>query len=300
LSKAITDLLPEVLLSTVAGDPAAAEELTRLEEELAGAALQHNLSLDVAAGYLAERIEALCTEVSDAKKALAALDCETLLLALAASMGNERAIISFEERFFSSLRPALRKMGLDEAALAEVVQLVRERLFVPAAEADRARIADLTGRGDLGGLVRVTGVRLALNLQRRDRRLVPDADDAIISNLVADDDPQAAALKARYQPEVRRAFEGAISRLSSKQRTILRLHLLHRLSIDEIGAIYRVHRATAARWLARLREELEKATLEALREAVGAQENDLVSLVRMVQSRLEVSFERLLQTRVEE
>ena len=38
--------------------------------------------------------------------------------------------------------------------------------------------------------------------------------------------------------------------LSAQERTVLRLHVLDGLGTDEIGALYKVHRTTVARWQA--------------------------------------------------
>ena len=66
--------------------------------------------------------------------------------------------------------------------------------------------------------------------------------------------------------------------------------------MDEIAGLYGVHRATAARWVDRIRDKLEVETKRRLRERTGLAGAELDSAVRLVQSRLEVSFRRLLGT----
>jgi RNA polymerase sigma-70 factor (ECF subfamily) len=75
---------------------------------------------------------------------------------------------------------------------------------------------------------------------------------------------------------------------------VLKLHLVHRLSIDEIGRAHGVHRATAARWLERVRDELQAETRRLLRQRLGLDLAGIDSMVALVESRLEVSFRRLL------
>lgn len=48
--------------------------------------------------------------------------------------------------------------------------------------------------------------------------------------------------------------------MSSDERDLLRQHVLHGRTIDEIGAALGVHRGTAARRIARARETLLKGT----------------------------------------
>jgi RNA polymerase sigma-70 factor (ECF subfamily) len=82
--------------------------------------------------------------------------------------------------------------------------------------------------------------------------------------------------------------------LPSTDRGILRLHLLERLNIDEIAALHDVHRATAARWLTRIRHHIGEHTREALRARLRLDASELDSLLRAVDSRLDLSLSRIL------
>ncbi|MEM9461696.1 MAG: transcriptional regulator, partial [Myxococcota bacterium] len=66
--------------------------------------------------------------------------------------------------------------------------------------------------------------------------------------------------------------------------------------IDRIGAIYGVHRATAARWIARARAQLLEGTRAefAARTSVSAEHCD--SLFALMRSQLDVSLPGLLLT----
>jgi RNA polymerase sigma-70 factor (ECF subfamily) len=74
------------------------------------------------------------------------------------------------------------------------------------------------------------------------------------------------------------------------------MHLVHQLSIDEIGRTYDVHRATAARWLTAVRDRLQDETRRRLRERLKVDDRELDSLFRVVESQLAVSFRRVLVT----
>src|SRR5205823_12308411 len=84
-------------------------------------------------------------------------------------------------------------------------------------------------------------------------------------------DPVLAQLKQRYRDEFGEAFRQAAAALTPRERTLLRYRFLDGLSIDEIGVLHRVHRATVARWIAAIREALFEATRERLgsRLAIG-------------------------------
>jgi RNA polymerase sigma-70 factor, ECF subfamily len=216
-------------------------------------------------------------------------------LARACAAGDAEAIARFESLYFTGLPPALARMGLGRDAIDEVVQILRERFFVARPDAP-PRVLELVGKGDLAALVRIAGVRIALNLRRRDQRIDPSEEDAIFDAIAPDADPEVAVLQAEQRAALKRAVEDAVRGLEPRERGVLRLHLIHGLSIDEIGRVYHVHRATAARWLDRIRDRLERESRRLLEERTGLAGRDLESAVRLVQSRLEVSFRRVLQT----
>jgi len=223
---------------------------------------------------------------------LEGLPAADLWLALACARGDAQALRELEARTFPGARSALGRMGLSADAVAEVLQILRERLLV--AEAGTApRILGVAAHGDLPGVIRVAAVRAALNLRRKDHRV--DLGDArLLHELCPDDDPELAALKGEHRAAFKAALEDALGSLTAQERNVLRMNLLHGLSIDAIGSTYQVHRATAARWLATVREKLDRETRRLLRERRGLTDPEVNSLIRLVESRIEVSFRRVL------
>lgn len=224
--------------------------------------------------------------------AIEALRAEELYIACGCGAGDSHALRAFEARYFGSLEGALRRITSSPAVIREVAQIVREKLFV--ANPERAPILDMAGKGDLGGLVRVVAIRTALNLRRADDRLVP-LDRAELAVLASDSDPELAAITSQHRTLVKEALEAALAGLGARDRSVLRMHLLDRLAIDDIGRAHDVHRATAARWIDRIRADLRTATLRRLHTQLGLSSDELESLVRAIESRLEVSFQRILQ-----
>src|SRR5439155_27001611 len=91
--------------------------------------------------------------------------------------------------------------------------------------------------------------------------------DAELDRLVgADPDPETALLRARYASAANEALREAFASLDARERNLLRQHFVDRLSIDDLGPLYGVHRATVARWLERAREALEARTRKLLME----------------------------------
>jgi RNA polymerase sigma-70 factor (ECF subfamily) len=83
------------------------------------------------------------------------------------------------------------------------------------------------------------------------------------------------------------AVEDVLRDLDPCERNVLRMHMVHQLSIDEIGRTYEVHRATAARWLTSIRDRLQDETRKLLRDRLGLADRELDSLFRVVESQLE-------------
>jgi RNA polymerase sigma-70 factor (ECF subfamily) len=143
----------------------------------------------------------------------------------------------------------------------------------------------------------VVVIRAALDLRRSAK---PDAacEEETLADVAAPgDDVELSLIKAHYRKEFKEAFAVALETLSSRERSVLRLHLLDGLNIEQIGALYKAHRATVARWIAGSRKKLDSATREALAVKLKLGEQELASLVGLVQSQLEVSLSRLLATR---
>jgi RNA polymerase sigma-70 factor (ECF subfamily) len=175
-------------------------------------------------------------------------------------------------------------------AIDEAKQVVRTLVLV-AKDGKPPGIAGYRGRGSLRGWLRVAATRELVRHVDRDRRAVP-LEDALLEDDAVD--PALDELKLRYRAELGRAIKSAIDRLPQDDRTLLRHHLLDRLSIDELGARYRIHRATAARRLARAREALVAATQTELAIALRLPEADITSVIRMVSSKIDVSLDDAL------
>lgn len=205
-----------------------------------------------------------------------------------------RAIAAVEARYFPDVEAALRKMGTHASRIDELKQVLRHHLFVgdPAAGTP-PRIADYRGTGDLRGWLRVTATRAALKLIRRDARDVP-ADDVLLEASAAHDDPELSYMKQAYRAAFKEAFQEALESLSPRERLLLKQQVVDGLSIDELGALYQAHRATAARWLSSAREKLLSRTKRIFMMHARISAEECESIMRLVRSQLDVSIHRRL------
>jgi RNA polymerase sigma-70 factor (ECF subfamily) len=79
---------------------------------------------------------------------------------------------------------------------------------------------------------------------------------------------------------------------------VLRYQLVDGWSIDRVGELYGVHRATAARWITTARDELGALIRTEVGTQLGITPTEVDSIIRLVQTRLEISFAALADTGV--
>ncbi len=218
---------------------------------------------------------------------------EELFLALACARGDAAALALFETRYLSGADAALRKLGLSRAAADDVKQALRLRLLVRTAAAGPPLVCEYAGRGALRGLIRVAATRMALNLARQNgaRAGGPEPAQALA---VDPETPELQLMRASQAVHFKRAMERALAELSARERNLLRLQLIERLSVDQIGALFEVHRASAARWLVRARERLEQRTRHHLFNALKLSGEEVDDAARLVRSQLQLSLARML------
>ena len=223
-----------------------------------------------------------------------AIRAADLYLACACAQGNEAAIVRFEASYFREIDIALRRMGAPDASIEELKQSLRQKLFV-GDEARGPAIADYSGRGDLRRWLRATAVRAHLNVLRKGKKELLADDDRVFEAVSSPEaDPELQHMKARYSNEFRQAFEEALDSLSDREKSLLRHHFCDELNIDQIGAIYRVHRVTAFRWLQKARETLVLRTQRLLKQRLKTSDAEFESIVRLIRSEVDLSIRRLL------
>jgi RNA polymerase sigma-70 factor, ECF subfamily len=216
-----------------------------------------------------------------------------LLLAFACSRGDARALAAFHDAYAAVIGRVLARRGANGELGDDAAQIVHERLLVGVNGAP-PKLREYRGHGPLRSWVSTTAATTLLMMQRAKSRLREQAERDSIAPLAEYVDPELGYLKEHYRAHVRDAIVEALTKLGDRERTLLRLHLGQQLSIDQLGAVYRVNRATAARWLAAARQELVDGARAALRARFGLSESECDSIVALVRSQLDVSIVRYL------
>jgi RNA polymerase sigma-70 factor (ECF subfamily) len=222
---------------------------------------------------------------------LAAIVTDDVYLAIACLDSDRPAIDHLERDYLSEIDRAARKVRATEDQAAEVRGQLRRLLFT--AEPNRAcALAEFTGRGDLRGYLRVIATRELLRIVNRGKRELPI--EPLLEQLDLSRAPELGMLHARYGADIADALRSALEALDERQRALLRYSLVAGWSIDRIGKLYGVHRATAARWLNAARDALGEQLRREVATRLAIAIDDVESIVRLVRSQIDVSILRIL------
>jgi RNA polymerase sigma-70 factor (ECF subfamily) len=211
-----------------------------------------------------------------------------LYLVFACLAGEPRASRELEERYLRELVELLVRQRIARDVAIETVQQLRIRLLT----GDRPVLRAYGGAGTLKGWLRITALREAIRAQRR----AQSRDDDEVSEALADEagDPSMQYQRRLYQDEFRAAFGQAVASLSVRDRNLLKQSVLYGATVDDLGALYHVHRATAARWIASARERLAEETRQRMIDQLKIQPSEYDSILHLIQSQLDVSVVRVL------
>ena len=248
-------------------------------------------SLDAFAGYLAARLE----QQHDLATSIERLRVDDLFLAWWSGTGDPAGIAAFEATYSADLGRVLQRF--QRLPSDELHQLLRIKLFV-GTRAAPPRIHAYSGFGFLQNWFRVTAARAFLDVARthQEQEYADELDQDELERLVpVSGDPRDAQQRAEVAAALRHAFAAAVTALSPRERTFLRLVSVDRLTLDQVAATYQVHRATVARTLAAARERLLRDTRAGVIAALGIAPDHIASAIGQLDSRLELSLSRVLR-----
>jgi RNA polymerase sigma-70 factor (ECF subfamily) len=177
-----------------------------------------------------------------------------LYLCASCALGQENAYRALEKTYFPPLKLAIQPLLRDRHAVDDVLQTLRSRLFVGSTP----KIASYRGLGSLCGWLRTVAVHAAqdyLRANKSNRQHLRQLADAQRVNAQG----QARWMPASDEQAFQRDFAGAcqtawrsaLHSLSEMERKLLHHHYVSGLSIDILGTLYGVHRATVARRIQR-------------------------------------------------
>jgi RNA polymerase sigma-70 factor, ECF subfamily len=197
---------------------------------------------------------------------------------------------AFERRYLTPLHQNVGRIALS----ADQADELRQQLRVTLLLGTQPKIGTFRGQGPLGAWVQVCAVRLALKLgAAQDRMASPDA--SLLEGLVSHDaDQELLAAKSQYRDAFQSALEECFTSLPDRQKTLLRMHFLEGMSIDEMGQVFHVHRATIARWLVAIRREVLDQLCTKMSMNLRTSSSEFRGMVRLVRSDVRISLHRIL------
>jgi len=244
------------------------------------------LAPDAFVAYLAPR-------ATDATR-LDSVHVEDLYLACACVHGVASAVAELERRYLADVTSFVAPIDARAGLAEEVRQHVSEKLLV-AAPGTAPGLSSYSGRGPLGAFIRVAIVRTTRYLLRGERaeharrRWIRVGDRAR--------DPELSHLKTRYVREFEEALEKVLADLDADTRTILRMRFVDGMRPLAIAKLFGVDKSTVTRWIARARDEIVHETRRRLADRLGLSPSDVASVIALVQSRVDMSICRHLETK---
>ena len=203
-----------------------------------------------------------------------------LFLACACGRGDENAIAIFERDVLRVEAPAVhRRFAASPVSLDELLQRLREKLLVGA-----RGIVRYGGTGPLRAWVRVIATNVILNASSRETREQPTEAGALERLIGHDATAEAAFVKLACRKDLERCLTEALDSLGPREKNLLRYAYVDGKNVDEIGDLYRVHRATAARWVALARETFVARTLTGLKRALAISDTEANRVVALALS----------------
>lgn len=218
-----------------------------------------------------------------------------LALAAAALGGDPVAQRALDRMIRAEAQRVVAELRRPAWLADEVHQELSQRLLV-AEPGGVPRLATYAGQAPLGRWLGVAAMRTALNLLRGPQRETELAEDLEVADALLP--PDLAVVRDKYRAEVEQAIRAAFDALDNpRDRNLLRMYYLERIGLEQLGQMFGVHGSTVSRWLTALRAAVLEDVRARLGERLGmaGSFSDVDSLIRAVQSELDLTLSRILR-----
>ena len=210
---------------------------------------------------------------------------EDLLLAFACAEQDTAALQAFDDQYLSRIGPAILRIDGSSDFMDEVTQRLRERLLAPPTP----RIRGYAATGPLISWVRVSATRVALNLKQHESR---HSHRALADCLLQEFDVTPSETE-RYREVLESSVRKVFLQLEARERNLIRLHYIDGLNVDRLGAMYSVHRATAARWIVSARDRIFEDVARDVRATLKLSPSEFQSVLGLVRSYVDANLSGL-------
>ena len=253
------------------------------------------------------------TPHEDISKFIDEMQADDLCLIISCERGDESAWNDLVERFTATVRSAARSASANEDAAEDLAQSIWAELYGLRTRKDgmpASKLAYYSGRGSLAGWLRAVVAQLAVDVFRKQSRLVQTEEDADLDRLARDTQVSAGqpvlagvanpeeSMSNRYaQADMQQALNTAVEELGAEDRLLVKLYYFDNLRLREAGAVLGVHEATASRRLTRIQTDLRKRVTKILVDERGWTQAETERSFAEVAQHLDTDLETLVRSK---
>jgi RNA polymerase sigma-70 factor (ECF subfamily) len=252
------------------------------------------------------------TSKADISKFIDDMQADDLCLIIACESGDENAWNDLVERFTATVRSAARSASANEDAAEDLAQSIWAELYGLRTKKDgkpASKLAYYSGRGSLAGWLRAVVAQLAVDVFRKQSRLVQTEEDTDLDRLARDANvgegrpvlagagiptPEESMSNRFAQTDMQQALNRAVQELAAEDRLLVKLYYFDNLRLREAGAVLGVHEATASRRLTRIQTDLRKRVTKILIDERGWTQAETEKSFAEVAQHLDTDLEGLL------
>jgi RNA polymerase sigma-70 factor (ECF subfamily) len=250
------------------------------------------------------------TPHDDIAKFIDEMQADDLCLIIACERGDESAWTDLVDRFTPTIRSAARSASANEDAAKDLSQSIWAELYGLRTREDgtpASKLAYYSGRGSLAGWLRAVVAQLAVDVFRKQSRLVQTEEDADLDRLARDaqvvegqavlvgiPNPEQSMSNRLAQADMQQALNKSVQELAAEDRLLVKLYYFDNLRLREAGAVLGVHEATASRRLTRIQTDLRKRVTKILIDERGWTQAETERSFAEVAQHLDTDLEALL------
>lgn len=251
------------------------------------------------------------TPKAEISKFIDEMQADDLCLIIACESGDENAWNDLVERFTATVRSAARSASSNEDAAEDLAQSIWAELYGLRTKKDgkpASKLAYYSGRGSLAGWLRAVVAQLAVDVFRKQSRLVQTEEDTDLDRLAHDSNigegqpvlagiptPEESMSNRFAQTDMQQALNRAVQELAAEDRLLVKLYYFDNLRLREAGAVLGVHEATASRRLTRIQTDLRRRVAKILIDERGWTQAETEKSFAEVAQHLDTDLEGLLR-----
>lgn len=219
------------------------------------------------------------------------LRADELCLVLACEKGDDDAWNDLVRDFDSTVKSTARKIASNPPDADDLASSIWAELHGLRHDADgkiKSKLSYYSGRGSLGGWLRVIVSQLAIDEFRKQSKFVQVEENRELENLADDASRQTdqTIVSQSASPEeelsskmtathVLAAIQEAIAMLSADDRLMLKLYYFDDVRLKDIASTFGFHEATASRRLVKIQSTVRDLVEDLLRKEHGWSESEV-------------------------